>query len=188
MKITLTNVRLSFPDLFTAVKMADADAEAKAKFGASFLLHKERNKADIAALQKAIAAILAEKKVNAKALKSSCLVEADSKVNSKTNEPYDGYDSDHMVLTARGIRRPGVFDRDGTPLTEQDGKPYAGCYVRASVEVYLYDKVAQHGKRLCATLTAVQFMRDGEAFGASVPASAEDAFGAPLPDDEDEGL
>jgi hypothetical protein len=185
MKINITNVRLSFPDLFTAVKMDDGDPEAKPKFGASFLLHKERNKADIAALQKAIAAILGDKKVNEKMLKSICLIEASSKVSGKTGEPIPGYDSDHMVLVARSVRRPPVWDRNGTPLTDQDGKPYAGCYVRASVDLFLYDKVAKHGKRLCASLDAVQFMRDGEAFGASVPTSAEDAFGAPLPDEDD---
>jgi len=65
-----------------------------------------------------------------------------------------------------------VVDRDRTPLVAADGKPYAGCYVTAIVELWPQDN--QYGRRINATLSGVQFERDGDAFGGSAPASADD--------------
>lgn len=181
MQIKLKNVRLSFPDLFTA-RVNPQEPGSKPKFGASFLLHKTRNAAEIAQIEAAVKALCAEKKWTPKMLKSICLVDASSKVNSKTGEPLDGYDSDHMVVSARAVRKPSTWNSDGTEVGEADNVLYAGCYVHALVDLFAYDKVAAHGKRICAGLVAVRFARDGEPFGASAPKDASClAFG----DDED---
>jgi len=46
---------------------------------------------------------------------------------------------------------------------EENGKPYAGCYVNMSIRLWAQDN--QFGKRVNAQLRAVQFVKDGEAFG-----------------------
>ena len=183
----MTNVRLSFPSLFVARLSPGADSNAKPKFGASFLLHKKDNAKDIAALTAAMHKVLQEKGVKPAALKSKCLREATEVVNAETGEPYDGYTSDHLVLSANSVDRIVVCDQRNTPVTEADGLLYAGCYVDACVTIYLYDKVAQHGKRLCAQLTHVRFRRDGDAFGAKKK-SADDVFGAPVEEDNSDPI
>jgi hypothetical protein len=66
-----------------------------------------------------------------------------------------------------------VLHSDKTPLTEADGKPYAGCYVNASIELWAQDN--NYGKRVNASLGGVQFARDGDAF-AGGGAASEDEF------------
>jgi hypothetical protein len=76
-------------------------------------------------------------------------------------------------VSARSATRPLVIDKDKSPLTEQDGKPYAGCFVNASVELWPQDN--NYGKRVNASLRGVQFFRDGDAF-AGGGAASEDEF------------
>jgi hypothetical protein len=83
----------------------------------------------------------------------------------KAGEVRNGY-ADMSYITARNKVRPIVVDRDKTPLIEADGKPYGGCYVNVSVDVYAMDKPGM-GKSVNATLLAVQFVEDGESFGGS---------------------
>ncbi|WP_244126983.1 ssDNA-binding protein, partial [Xylella fastidiosa] len=61
---------------------------------------------------------------------------------------------------------------DRTPLAAQDGRPYAGCYVNANIELWAQDN--NYGKRINASLGGVQFLRDGEAFAGGGVASVED--------------
>lgn len=85
----------------------------------------------------------------------------------------DGFDDSVVFFNASNTKRPGVYDRDRTPLTEQDPKPYAGCYVNAVVEFWAQDN--QYGRRINASLRGVQFVQDGEAFGGGAgPAEADD--------------
>ncbi|CAN0502063.1 unnamed protein product, partial [Phaeothamnion confervicola] len=67
--------------------------------------------------------------------------------------------------------RPLVIDGQKNPLVEEDGKPYGGCYVNATVEIY-----AQKGENagIRCGLLAVQFARDGDAFTAGSKPSADD--------------
>ena len=79
-------------------------------------------------------------------------------------------------------KRPMVIDRDKSPLTEDDNKIYAGCYVNAVIELWFQNN--GFGKRVNANLLGVQFLKDGEPFGDNAGASVDDfdAFG----DDDDE--
>jgi hypothetical protein len=67
-----------------------------------------------------------------------------------------------------------VVDRDRTPLTASDGKPYAGCFVNAVVELWAQDN--QYGKRINASLGGVQFAADGDAFGGGGVRTEADDF------------
>lgn len=87
-------------------------------------------------------------------------------------EPYDGYEG-NWYITARSRTRPKVVDADGkTPLAAEDNRPYSGCYVNGWVRIWVQDN--DYGKRVNASLEAVQFVRDGEAFSGA----------APIPDEE----
>lgn len=78
-----------------------------------------------------------------------------------------------MYVSARSKTRPSVFDQQRQELTESDGKPYSGCYVNASIELWAQDN--DFGKRVNAQLRGVQFLRDGDAFGGGArPADADE--------------
>jgi hypothetical protein len=85
-----------------------------------------------------------------------------------------------MFINARSDKRPGVVNRDMTPLTKDDNKPYAGCYVNATVRIWGQDN--QYGKRINAALRAVQFVKDGKPFGeGNIDVNKEFT---PLPEDD----
>ena len=78
----------------------------------------------------------------------------------------------HWYFNASNKTRPLVVDVDKTPLTEADGKPYSGCYVNMLIEVWAMQN--EFGKRICASLKGVQFVRDGDAFTNKRPATVDD--------------
>jgi len=172
MNITLKNVRLSFPTLFRAKTFSDSKKPGataqEPKYSATFLLDKAKNAKDIAAIKAGIQAVLTEKygdKVP-KGFKP-CLR------NGTEKEDVDGYGEGIMFIGASNARRPSVVDRDMTPLTEEDSKIFAGCYVNAVVRLWVQDN--DWGKRVNASLTAVQYVKTGEAFGEK-PVAPEEVF------------
>lgn len=172
MQVILTNVRLSYPHLFTAKAAQGSD---KAKYSASFLLDKGKDAKQIKSLQAAIDGMLAEK-FKGKKLPADkiCLRDGDS----KEDENYAG----KFFINASNDKRPQVVDRDKTPLAADDNKPYAGCYVNAVIRLWAQDN--QYGKRINASLEVVQFHKDGEPFGA--PAVSLDVLPDIADDDEDD--
>jgi hypothetical protein len=163
----LTNVRLSFPDLFTPRPFKPGD---KPKFKATFLIAKGSSQA--ALIEKDIEAVAAAKLgAKAKATLASirtnpnkfCWQDGDLK-------SYDGYPG-HMALTAGSLKRPTVFDMDKSVLAEADGRPYAGCYVNATIEFFVYNN---SGVGISASLIAVQFAKHGDAFGGGSPVNPDD--------------
>lgn len=83
----------------------------------------------------------------------------------------DGYQG-HMYLTGKNKSRPLIINRDKSPLTQADGKPYSGCYVVSQVDIWAQTKAPNTGMR--CTLLGVQFYRDGDAFTGGAPASLDD--------------
>lgn len=159
--------RLSYPALFKA----SAFEGQEPKYSAHILVA-----ADSPALAKLRAAMqeAAEAKWGAKAPAMLKGLIANGKVcvrDGSTKAGCDGYEGNWFV-SAASRKRPLVIDRDKSPLTEADGKPYAGCIVNAVIEIWAQDN--NFGKRLNAELKGVQFVKDGPAFGGSAPASADD--------------
>lgn len=163
MQIKLLNVRLSFPDLFKPKSVNGSEP----KYAAAFLLDKTQDAAQIARIRTAMKAVAAEKfgATPPKGLKV-CLHEGAEK-------EYDGYTAENMYISTSAAARPTVIDRDMTPLTAEDNKPYAGCFVNAVIRLWAQDN--QYGKRINAQIQGVQFVNDGDAFGAD-PFKAEDHF------------
>lgn len=152
--VRLNNVRISFPALFEPKSFQ----ESKAKYGATFLLNKKDNAAEIKAIQEGIKALIAEKwKGKTPGSLKVCLRDGAEK------DHLDGYNEDIMFISATSEKRPSVVKRDLTPLVAEDGLPYAGSYVVATVRLWAQDN--QYGKRINAQLRAVMFYKDGEPFG-----------------------
>lgn len=169
MKVKLNNVRLAFPQLFEAKTV---NGEGEPAFSASLLI--DPTHPQVKELNAAIDAVAKEKwaaKAEAilktmRATDKTCLHDGDLK------DQYAGFEG-MLYVSARSKTRPLVIDVDKTPLTAKDGKPYAGCYVNASIELWAQDN--NYGKRVNASLRGIQFLRDGDAFAGGAPAS-EDEF------------
>lgn len=169
MSITLKNVRLAFSrDLFKAGSMNEGENPT---FSSTFLIPKDdpQNKMisdEIARVAKEKWAAKAE--INLKALYAGdrvCHKDGDLKPD------FDGF-AGCMSLKSSNKVAPTVIDRDRSKLTESSGRPYAGCYVNANVEIWAQDN--GFGKRINAVLRGVQFVRDGDAFTGAPPASADE--------------
>lgn len=171
--IKLTNVRLSYPNLFTA-KAIEQGKEPK--FSATFLLDKKAHAGLIKQIETQVARVALDAFKKKVTLKRALLRDGNEKDDT------EGYGDEVMFLSANEVRRPVVVDRDMTPLTKDDPKPYAGCYVNATIRLFAYDHPTG-GKGVSAALRAVQFVKDGESFGAG-PVNAEDEF-EPVTDDVD---
>jgi len=153
MKVMLKNVRLSFPSLFKTEIYAGEDTE---KYAATFLIPKSDTKT-VNAIEQACKQALVEKYGEGKVPKGfkMPLVDGDDK-------EYQGY-ADHVCIKANTKKRPTLVNRDKTPIVEEDGILYGGCYVNASIDVWVMDN--SYGKKVLASLNAIQFVKDGESFG-----------------------
>jgi len=178
-RIMLRDVRLAFPQLWKATAPKTG---GEAAFSASFLIPK--NHKQLPELTAAFKALAKEKwgaKADAvyKALEAAdklCLHDGDAKAE------YEGFEGNKFV-SARSKTRPSVFDQQRQELSEADGKPYSGCFVNASIELWAQDN--SFGKRINAQLRGVQFLRDGDAFaGGSRPADADEFDDIAAPDEE----
>ena len=160
-KIMIPNVRLSFPSLFHKAVFDGKET----KFEATFLIDKNEQADKIKEIKAAIDAAIKEGLKGAKLPADKlCMKDGDG-------IEYAGY-AGCMSLKASSQKRPIVLNRDKTPLTEEDNKLYAGCYVNAIIELWAQNN--QFGKRINANLLGVQFFKDGEPFADGVTASASD--------------
>jgi len=171
MKVLLKNVRLSFPSLF---KTEVYGGEDTGKFAATFLIPKSDTKT-VASIEQACKQALVEKYGEGKIPKGFKLPLVDG-----DDKEYQGY-ADHVCIKANTKKRPTLVNRDKTPIVEEDGILYGGCYVNASIDVWVMDNA--YGKKVLASLNAIQFVKDGEAFGSK--SEGADDFDE-LADDEDE--
>lgn len=169
MKVKLDSVRLAFPQLFEPRAFGEEGSDPA--YGASFIFPKEHPAFKL--INEAINAVAVEKweKKAAEILKQLrtadkiCLHDGDAKPD------YVGF-AGNFFIASRNKARPLIIDRDKSPLTALDGKPYAGCYVNATVDVWA--QANKFGKRVNATLSGVQFLKDGDAFTGAAPASVDD--------------
>ena len=175
--VTIHDVRLSFPNLFAAKQAKDANGQptGKATFSAVFLLSTVKNKADIAKLTAAAVFTKKEKWQD----KPVNLIGKSIREGSE-KEATDGYGPEVVFISARNERRVPVVDQKLRPLTGEDGKPYAGCYVDATVRCWAQDN--SYGKRLNWGLVNVQYRRAGDPFGEK-PIPVESTL-AELPDED----
>ena len=169
-RVLLKDARLAFPNLFEPTTVA---GEGKPRYSATLLIPADHGQLD--EIKKKIEAIAKDKwKDKAGALLSGlyktgkvALHDGDEKAQ------YDGFPGNMFIAAAaQENAAPTVIDRDRSPLSARSGKPYAGCYVNASLEFWVQDN--QWGKRVNCTLRGIQFLRDGDSFSAGRPADADE--------------
>lgn len=171
MKIKLSNVRIAFPALFEAKAVNNGDPV----FSAAFVI--EPDSANAKALTDAVIATAKEKwkdqhaGVLKKLKEENRLCYKTKPLTNGEGTVYQGFEDKHSLNASNKVR-PLVVDRDKSPLTAGDGRPYGGCYVNATVELWAQDN--KYGRRVNATLLGVQFHADGDAFGATRVGSADD--------------
>jgi hypothetical protein len=179
--VQLKGPRLSFPDLFEAKQFQGTGPFA---YKASFL-QSEDTPVYVQQPDKSWKATTMQKVIDAIA-NEAWKAKAPNVLKAISGDPqkfcwydgalkeYDGYEGNFVLSATRNQDkgRPLVVNHDKSPLTEKDGKPYAGCYVNATVEVWAQDN--KYGKAIRATLRGVQFVRDGDAFSAGTPVSDDE--------------
>ena len=173
MKLMLNNVRLAFAqNLF---KPGTVGGEGEPAYSSTFILPPDHPQ--LKQLRDAQEAV-GKEKWGAKWAAVKKELEAKDKFalhDGDTKATYDGFEG-NLFVPARSPqnKRPSVFDRDKSPLTEADGRPYSGCYVNASIELWAQDN--NYGKRINAQLRGVQFVRGGDSFGGGASAAGADEF------------
>tara|TARA_R110002153_G_scaffold41114_2_gene117408 strand:- start:443 stop:997 length:555 start_codon:yes stop_codon:yes gene_type:complete len=157
MKIKLTNVRLSFADLFLAISKFDGDP----KYSASFIIDPSTDdgKANLAAFKKAVRAIEADK-FNGDEMPTSHLP-----IQDGNDKGYDGW-TDNIIISAANKKRPVIVGRQRQPVAEGDlDTPQSGDYVNCVIDLWGMNN--NYGKRIIASLEGVQYAAKGESFSAS---------------------
>ncbi len=171
--IKLRNVRLSFPKLFVPESLEEG---GKLKYSAAFIMDSKEHAAMIAHIEKVTERVALDEFKKKVPLRHKPLRDGNEFPDM------DGYGDGVMFVSAKSDRRPVVVDRDTTPLTADDQRPYAGCYVHANIRLYAYDHKTG-GKGVAADLRSIMFAKDGDSFGAG-PVNAENEFGDVEADDE----
>ena len=169
-RILLKNVRLAFPNLFEPTTVA---GKGKPRFSAALLIPSDHPQiAEIEAAQTAVA--------NAKwGQEAAAIVKGLAKQDKlalhdgDTKSKYDGFPGNFFVsAAAQENAAPTVIDRDRSPLSAKSGRPYAGCFVNASIELWAQDN--NYGQRVNAQLRGIQFYADGDSFSAGRPADSDE--------------
>lgn len=178
--VILKNCRLSYPDLFKPGKpMNDGDVP---KYGAQFIFDAD-SEAGKAAQEALISAAKETFGENWKAIigamekSKKCVRKGDDNL-TKDGAVRDGY-AGKLYLVARNKAKPLIIGPRKDPstgqfpvLTEDGGKPYGGCYVNVKVDIKAMKAKEKIPNQVYASLLTVQFVSDGEAFGAA-PGTAE---------------
>lgn len=175
-KVMLKNVRLAFPVLKTAERFDPSNLKQDPRYSATLIFSKD-NKALFKECQDAMLAAAAAKWGDAKAAAAVKTLMAGLKVALQDGDlkadKYDGFENAWAISAhAKESTPPRLLDRDKQELPRDTSKLYAGCYVNASIEFWAQDN--QFGKRINAQLRGVQFASDGDAFGGSSSASADE--------------
>lgn len=190
-QVVLEDARLSYPHIW---KPQATVKDGKLKFSANFLMDPDTaaGKKNIKKLEAAQSAVAkeewgekAEKVIKTIEDKRMCFRDGD-KFTNEEGDVYSGYEG-VMVATAANERKFPIVARDKTPTTEADAVVYAGCYVDAVIRLYTVTGKDKGGNGIFASLEAIRFRRDGEAFGAA-PVDVDDVFDdLPEEEEEDEG-
>lgn len=181
MQVILKNVRLSYPDLFKRGNPPPDKPNEPGKYGGQFIFANDSDAARVAkqALMDAAKAEFGENwQAIVKAMEKSKKFLRNGDENLTTDgRVRDGYGG-NLYVVARNKVQPLIIgprkDASGNfpVLREEDGKPYGGCYVNVKIDVKAMKAKGNIPNQVYASLLTVQFVADGEAFGAA-PGTAE---------------
>lgn len=158
--IVVQNVRLSYPHLdkpHSGPAGDDGKSAGTPAYSCTGLMDKKTHKEAMLLVRDAIRALMTENKVKDLPAEKKCLRDGD----------LSGKDTDEGMwkIAARESKPPKLRDEDNNTVERVDAaeKFYGGCY--GSMLIRLWFQNNKYGKRVNANLLAVQFVKDGEAFG-----------------------
>jgi hypothetical protein len=176
--ILLSNVRLSFPHLVEPQrKVSPETGKERVSYSADFIMPADHP--GYAQFMKRVNEMALEKwKQHAAQVmqmigadrKLRCFGDGNQKVNSKTFQPYDGYQG-MVFITAGRDTPPQIIQADGSPIDPQNTmayqaltrKMYGGCRVNVALKPWLQEN--KHGRGVRCDLVAIQFAGDDQPFG-----------------------
>ena len=187
--IYLSNVRVSFPQLVEPKKTTNEKGEVRTAWSADFILPPDSQQ--YKQVMQQYMTLASEKwKERAQTImqmiqadrKSRCYGNGAEKVNKTTLLPYDGYEGNAYV-SAISNRQPQMIQPNGQPVDASNSMAYqaiargvyGGCYVNAAIRLWLQENT--HGRVVRCDLVAIQFSKDGDAFGGG-GADVTGMFGA----------
>ena len=172
-RVMLLGVRLAFPVLNEPESF---QGEGKPRYSATALIEpgSENHKACLAAMRAAAVEKWGEAKADA-AVKGLTAALKTALGDGNLKSEYAGFEGMvYVAAHAQAASPPTLLDGQKRQLPRNTSVIYPGCYVNMSVEFWAQDN--QWGKRINASLRGVQFVKDGDSFGAGAPAAA-DEFG-----------
>jgi len=169
--LNLPNVRLAFPDLFTAT---DYDNNGKFCYRAQLLV--PAGSAVYKLIQKTITEV-AEEAFGKAAPSVMKKIEQDNKLKCFIDgdlKEYAGFAGHYALTATRPVdkKRPLLINRDKSPVGADDDVLYAGCFVNGRVEFWPQDN--NHGRTVRCTLLGLQFNRSGDPFVTGTQATEDD--------------
>lgn len=187
--IFVSGARCSFPHLVEAHKSKMAAPTAVAKFSVDLILPPD-HPALAQFMQRYAEMAQAKWAENANTVmqmiqsdrKLRCYGSGAEKIDKKTFKPYSGYDGMAFISASRETA-PQMIQLDGKPVDAANTmayqalarKMYGGCYINAAIRPWIQEN--NFGRGIRCDLVAVQFAKDGEAFGEGV-VDASNMFGA----------
>lgn len=197
-RVKVNNARLSFPHLFEPQEQEGDNGDTRKTFNCVLMIPKEDNP-HLETFKKRMKVGFAAAKKQAwgddtdshPKIPQSMTCYKDGDNDDHFTTPRDEYAGYYIVSTSSPVTRPPkiVTNRKGSDdkwiMAEpgQKGAPYAGCYVNAVIDLYGQKKnpAKKMPNRVNASISIVQFLRDGEPFSAAA-ADPDD-----LLDDDDVG-
>ena len=177
-QLLIPNSRLGYPKLWKPEAIKGM-ADSKPRYGCAIYLPKE-DEATKAKIDKEIARL---SKVHFKGTKPKskdlCILDGDG-------EDADELTKGYWVISANRAEsqgRPQVVDRKRKPIDSTDSdKVYPGCRCNFLISFF----VPKNWAKICASLEIVQFVGDGDRFGAPRPEA--DAVMPELEDEDGDGF
>ena len=173
-KVITGKVRLSYAHLFKPVALSE---DQDPKYSVCLLIPKS----DKATLKKINAAIEAAKQAGSSLWGGKVPNNLKTPLRDGDEERPDQPEYENCYfINASSKTAPGVVDKDVQPVLDST-EVYSGCYARASVNFYPFNKAGNRG--IACGLNNIQKLADGDYLG--VRSRAEDDFDA-IEDDDDE--
>lgn len=172
-KVVTGKVRFSYAYVWESRAMEGSD---RAKYSVSILIPKT-DSATLSRVKEAIDTALKEgiAKLGGKIPPTWKNPLRDGDTERPGNPEYAG----HMFVNANSDNRPGIVDANLNPIIEKEDF-YSGCYGRASISFYVYNKNGNKG--VACGLNNLQKLADGERLAGG--SSAEEDFGQNPWDDD----
>lgn len=154
--------RASFANVFRPGKAMEEGGEPK--YGVMMLFEKG---ADLSPLKKAAEQAVADKWG---ADKSKWPKNLRSPFRDQGEKDGEAYVAGAFFITATSKQKPGLVNAQNQPIIDES-EFYSGCYARATVRAFAYDKAGNRG--VAFGLQNIQKLADGESLSGRVAAEKE---------------